>query len=142
MSTRAFDSAAVERDSGRILGRVHAVEGGPGPISAFAVDKTCAKGKMPSSVRCLESLRMTIPSPRGATLLHRVAAASSRLRAVACVLAAVVVVLPALPSRAADLDPREINARKRFASGQYQEALDGFAQLFAETGDPIFLRNV
>jgi hypothetical protein len=39
-------------------------------------------------------------------------------------------------------DPREVEARKKFASGQYQEALNLFVQLFGETADPIFLRNV
>ena len=39
-------------------------------------------------------------------------------------------------------DAREVEARKKFASGQYQEALNLFVQLFGETADPIFLRNV
>jgi len=39
-------------------------------------------------------------------------------------------------------DRREVEARKKFASGQYQEALNLFVELFGETADPILLRNV
>lgn len=40
------------------------------------------------------------------------------------------------------LDPRETRARAHFAAGRYQEALDGFADLFAEKSDPLYLRNI
>ena len=37
---------------------------------------------------------------------------------------------------------REVEARADFAAGRYQKAVDTFAILFAETGDPVFLRNI
>jgi hypothetical protein len=36
----------------------------------------------------------------------------------------------------------EIRARKAFASGHYDEAIDLFAQLYAETLHPVYLRNL
>jgi len=45
-------------------------------------------------------------------------------------------------ARAAPLDAREREARADFAAGRYQKALDAFAGLFAETADPIYLRNI
>jgi hypothetical protein len=65
-----------------------------------------------------------------------------RVRRLVALLALLVAGFTASGARAADLDPREVEARKRFASGQYQQALDLFAQLFAENGDAVFLRNV
>jgi tetratricopeptide (TPR) repeat protein len=53
-----------------------------------------------------------------------------------CALASVAV---AAPSPA---DRRELQARKEFAAGDYQGALDLFAELFAESADPVFLRNI
>jgi tetratricopeptide (TPR) repeat protein len=50
-------------------------------------------------------------------------------------------VLPAATSMAAG-DPREVKGRALFAKGEYQGALEIFAALFAEKGDPIYLRNV
>lgn len=55
-------------------------------------------------------------------------------------LAAAVVMLWAWVAHADDR--REVEARKRFASGQYQEALNLFVELFGETADPILLRNI
>jgi tetratricopeptide (TPR) repeat protein len=49
--------------------------------------------------------------------------------------------LLAAPLRAAD-DPREVEGRAQFAKGEYQKALDLYATLFAETNDPLFLRNI
>lgn len=43
---------------------------------------------------------------------------------------------------AAPLDEREVEARKDFAEARYEDALHLFASLFAEFGDPIYLRNV
>lgn len=43
---------------------------------------------------------------------------------------------------AAGEDPREIKGRALFARGQYEKALELFSVLFAEQGDPIFLRNI
>jgi hypothetical protein len=40
------------------------------------------------------------------------------------------------------LDRREIQARALFARGDYQGALDLYVTLFAEKGDPIYLRNI
>lgn len=42
----------------------------------------------------------------------------------------------------AGLDKREVEARKDFAAGRYEQAADLFAELFAQTGDPIYLRNL
>jgi tetratricopeptide (TPR) repeat protein len=39
-------------------------------------------------------------------------------------------------------DTRELKAREEFAAGRFQEALDIFARLYAETLHPIYLRNV
>jgi hypothetical protein len=39
-------------------------------------------------------------------------------------------------------DDRELTARGDFAAGRYQEALDIYAKLFAETLHPTYLRNV
>ena len=45
-------------------------------------------------------------------------------------------------AHAAPLDAREREARADFAAGRYQKAVDAFAALFAETADPIYLRNI
>lgn len=37
---------------------------------------------------------------------------------------------------------KELKARRAFAAGQYQEALDLFADLYAETLHPVYLRNI
>jgi tetratricopeptide (TPR) repeat protein len=39
-------------------------------------------------------------------------------------------------------DPRELKAREEFGAGRYEKALDIFAKLYAETLNPIYLRNV
>lgn len=39
-------------------------------------------------------------------------------------------------------DPRELQARQDFVEGRYQEALDLFARLYAETLHPNYLRNI
>jgi len=39
-------------------------------------------------------------------------------------------------------DPREMKAREAFAAGRYQDALDLFAKLYAESLNPIYLRNI
>ncbi len=56
----------------------------------------------------------------------------------------VVAVLPATPAQAAAkrTDKREIEARQAFASGQYQQALDLYAELYAEKVHPTYLRNI
>jgi len=43
---------------------------------------------------------------------------------------------------AGPLDKREVQARKDFAAGRYEQAAEAFAELFANTGDPIYLRNI
>ena len=56
-----------------------------------------------------------------------------------------VVVALALTSVAAPalaVDSRELKAREAFAAGRYQEALEMFAKLYAETLHPIYLRNI
>ena len=53
------------------------------------------------------------------------------------------VALALLCARAgAATDPREIKAREDFVGGRYQEALDLFAKLYAETLHPNYLRNI
>ena len=44
-------------------------------------------------------------------------------------------------AQAAD-DRRELEGRALFAKGEYSQALDVFAKLFAEKSDPIYLRNI
>ena len=39
-------------------------------------------------------------------------------------------------------ESQELQAREAFAAGRYQEALDSFAKLYAETLHPTYLRNV
>jgi len=39
-------------------------------------------------------------------------------------------------------DPREVKAREDFAVGRYQEALEAFGKLYAETLHPTYLRNI
>jgi hypothetical protein len=39
-------------------------------------------------------------------------------------------------------DARELKAREDFAAGRYQQALDIFAKLYAETLHPVYLRNI
>jgi hypothetical protein len=40
------------------------------------------------------------------------------------------------------LDQHEVEGRALFARGEYQGALDIYVNLFAEKGDPIYLRNI
>jgi tetratricopeptide (TPR) repeat protein len=54
----------------------------------------------------------------------------------------VAVALTAVAARAVAADARELKAREEFAAGRYQEALDLFAKLYAESLHPIFLRNI
>ena len=53
-----------------------------------------------------------------------------------------VVAVTSAPALAAPVDKRELEARADFAAGRYQKAVDTFAQLFADTGDPLYLRNI
>lgn len=48
--------------------------------------------------------------------------------------------LPAAPAAAAT--KQEIDARKAYAAGRYEQALELFAQLYAETLHPTYLRNI
>jgi tetratricopeptide (TPR) repeat protein len=57
-------------------------------------------------------------------------------------MASVVFAIADPPCTAAPIDPRELNARKEFAAGRYDQSVEIFAGLFAETGDPVFLRNI
>ena len=52
--------------------------------------------------------------------------------------------VPANPAQAATkhTDKREINARQAFAAGRYQEALDLYADLYADRVHPTYLRNI
>jgi len=48
------------------------------------------------------------------------------------------------PAQAASkhVDKREVDARQAFAAGKYQEALDLYAQLYADNVHPTYLRNI
>ena len=61
-------------------------------------------------------------------------------RWLAVVVAGVLALLAARNATAAD--SRELKAREAFAAQRYQEALDLFAKLYAETLHPIYLRNI
>jgi hypothetical protein len=52
--------------------------------------------------------------------------------------------LPAAPTEAAHkrTDKREIEARQAFAAGEYQKALDLYAELYADKVHPTYLRNI
>jgi hypothetical protein len=54
----------------------------------------------------------------------------------------VVLALSALSGVAHAVAPAEMKARESFAAGRYDEALEAFAQLYAETLNPIYLRNI
>ena len=58
----------------------------------------------------------------------------------------VLVLVAVLPFRAVSARPaedrREVQARVLFAKGDYQSALDVYANLFAERGNPVYLRNI
>ena len=54
---------------------------------------------------------------------------------------AIVVSSSAALARPAE-DPREVQGRKLFAKGEYEAALEVYANLFAEKSDPIYLRNI
>ena len=45
-------------------------------------------------------------------------------------------------AQAAPVSARELRARQDFAAGRYEEAIEIFAELYAKTADPIFLRNI
>ncbi len=59
------------------------------------------------------------------------------IASVVVALALAIVTAPAVA-----VDGRELMAREEFAAGRYQEALNIFAKLYAETLHPIYLRNV
>jgi hypothetical protein len=48
--------------------------------------------------------------------------------------------LAVVPARADDR--REVEGRSMFAKGEYEKALDLYADLFAEKNDPVYLRNI
>lgn len=58
------------------------------------------------------------------------------------VLAASVVIVSFLSAGARAEDHREVQGRSLFAKGDYQAALDIYANLFGEKGDAIYLRNI
>jgi tetratricopeptide (TPR) repeat protein len=63
-----------------------------------------------------------------------------KVRALCCI-AALALALGAARANA-EGDPRELKAREDFAAGRYQQALDVFAKLYAETLHPTYLRNI
>ena len=58
------------------------------------------------------------------------------------VLGAVLVMVLALTGAARADHAGEMKAREAFAAGRYDEALETFAKLYAETLNPIYLRNI
>jgi len=56
--------------------------------------------------------------------------------------AAVLVVALGIGQAAAAVGPAEMKAREAFAAGRYDEALELFAKLYAETLHPVYLRNI
>ncbi len=50
--------------------------------------------------------------------------------------------LPIRAAAAAPVRPKEMQARKAFAAGEWKEALQLFAELYAETLHPVYLRNI
>jgi hypothetical protein len=54
----------------------------------------------------------------------------------------VVLALTALSGVAHAVSAGEMKARESFAAGRYDEALEAFAKLYAETLNPIYLRNI
>ena len=90
-------------------------------------------------------------SVRGYTTIDTVPAGSEPLlirhrlgRARRCLGAMLVVLLTAFqaPARADGEESAEMRARTYFASAHYQEALDLYARLYAETLHPTYLRNI
>ena len=65
---------------------------------------------------------------------------ASPLRAAFALLLALHVMLA--PGRAAADDGDEMKARTHFAAGEYKQALDIYARLYAETMHPTYLRNI
>lgn len=65
-----------------------------------------------------------------------------RGRRFTALLIAVLVVTATLRPATAAVDQREMKAREAFAMGQYQDALDLFAKLYAEKLHPNYLRNI
>ncbi len=49
---------------------------------------------------------------------------------------------PLVPSQALAADAKELKAREAFAAGRYEEAIDLFAKLYAESLHPTYLRNI
>jgi hypothetical protein len=66
---------------------------------------------------------------------------SSRASALAAILIVAVFIAISARAQAAE-DPRERQGRALYAKGEYQAALEVFANLFAEKGDAIYLRNI
>jgi hypothetical protein len=54
----------------------------------------------------------------------------------------VAVLLAAAPTARADDGDADLRARTLFAAGEYQQALDQYAQLYARTLHPTYLRNI
>ena len=63
------------------------------------------------------------------------------MRARLALLAAVLIAAWVGPAHGAE-DRREVKGRKLFVRGEYEKALDIYAELFAEKADPIYLRNI
>jgi tetratricopeptide (TPR) repeat protein len=65
---------------------------------------------------------------------------NGRLTRTPCGLVLALALLTSAPALAADA--REMQAREAYAAGRYQDALDLFVKLYAETLHPNYLRNI
>src|SRR5437016_2873139 len=64
------------------------------------------------------------------------------LALVGALLASLALAAPRL-ARAAETDgDPELRAREAFAAGRYDEAIEGYAKLYAKTLHPVYLRNI
>jgi hypothetical protein len=108
--------------------------------SAAGNQRAATGGRQPAASRSGDR-------PSGSPETHTVSSAAvtniGKLRGIRCLALVAVLAagLCAAEARAAT-DPREIAAREDFVAGRYQQALDLFAKLYAETLHPVYLRNI
>lgn len=89
---------------------------------------------------------MKTHTERGQCNLHGSRRRTWRVLPVLLMTATLAAALPAasrdVQAAAKRTDKREVEARKAFAAGQYQQALDLYADLYADKVHPTFLRNI
>jgi hypothetical protein len=84
-------------------------------------------------------LRVGVASRFSAALIATVRAAASVFVVVFVVLATVA---PAAWAAPASSKSQDVEARALYARGEYEKALQIFSTLFAEHGDPVYMRNI